>query len=195
MLRIAKVIPRTTVEGPFERCAIWVSGCTLACPGCCNPELFEASAGTLHDRNALLAVLDRAVNDGVEGITVLGGEPLQQLAGVAALATDASSRGLGTIVFTGYTLAQAQQRPGFQDLWSALDTLVDGPFDVRQPDRRRRFIGSENQGLRHRTRRYTEPGLWRGRRQIEVRVDPSGQVEVHGMPRSVSRFARSMKRD
>jgi len=190
VLRLAKIIPRTSVEGPHERCAVWVAGCDLACPGCCNPELFDPSAGT---PTAPGAVLDAATDAGVEGITILGGEPLQQVEPVATLLEGAQSRGLGTIVFSGYTLERARSLPGFSRLWASLDTLVDGPFDARRPERARRFIGSTNQGLHHRTERYADPSLWRGPTRIEVRIDASGAIEMHGMPRPVARFARTLK--
>ena len=190
MLRVAKIIPRTTVEGPHERCAIWVAGCDLACPGCCNPELFDPGAGEV---TPIEPLLDAARDAEVEGITVLGGEPLQQIEAVAALLDRAQVQGLGTILFSGYTLAHARSLPGFSRVWASLDTLVDGPFDVRRPERVRRFIGSANQGLHHRTERYAEPSLWRGPNRVEVRIDANGSIELHGMPRPVARFARSLK--
>lgn len=190
MLRVAKIIGPTRAEGPFERCAIWVAGCDLACPGCCNPELFDPAGGTPMEPEA---VLERAGN--VEGITVLGGEPLQQPEALAALLAEAHGRGLGTIVFSGYTREQAFAEPDLDAVWAHLDTLVDGPFDARQPERTRRFIGSANQGLHHRTSRYADPALWRGSTRIEVRIAPDGGVEVHGMPRPVSRLRRAILRE
>lgn len=190
MLRVARIIPKTSAEGPFERCAIWVAGCDLACPGCCNPELFDPASGT---PTALDAVLDTAMDAGVEGLTMLGGEPLQQPKALAALLEGAQARGLGTIVFSGYTLQRAQSLPGFSKIWAHLDTLVDGPFDVHRIEPSRRFIGSSNQQLHHRTERYAKASLWRGPARIEVRVDADGTVELHGMPRPVSRLARALK--
>ncbi|MBV1856924.1 MAG: radical SAM protein [Nannocystaceae bacterium] len=192
MLRIAKVIPQTTAEGPFERCAIWVAGCDLACPGCCNPLLFDPNSVEPTAAADLLQLLDGAQAAGVEGITVLGGEPLQQPHGLAWFVRAAQARGLGVIAFTGYTLKQAQERPAFDEIWANLDTLIDGRFDRHQPELRRRFIGSSNQCLHHRTTRYAAPELWRGPQRIEVHVDSDGGIEVHGLPRSVSRLTRAL---
>ena len=138
-------------------------------------------------------MLDRARDAQVEGITVLGGEPLQQPVGLSWLAAQAQARGLGVIVFTGYTLEQAQHLDGLSLLWGNLDTLIDGPFDRYQPETRRRFIGSANQRLHHRTQRYAAPELWNGPQRIEVRIDAQGEVEVHGLPRSVSRLTRVLR--
>jgi len=192
VLRVAKVIPQTTAEGPFERCALWVSGCDLACPGCCNPALFDRDSVEATPPAELLQLLNRVQAAGVEGVTVLGGEPLQQPQALTWFARQAQARGLGVIVFTGYTLVQAQQLPEFDALWLSLDTLIDGRFDRHQPELHRRFIGSANQRLHHRTPRYEDVELWRGPQRIEVRVDSNGRIEAHGLPRSVSRLTRAL---
>ncbi len=192
MLRVAKLIPQTSAEGPFERCALWVAGCDLACPGCCNPALFDPLEVEPTSPGELMQVLDRVQRAGVEGVTLLGGEPLQQSEGVAWFAEQAQARGLGVIVFTGYTLEQAQGLPNFGEVWRNLDTLIDGRFDRHQLERHRRFIGSANQRLHHRSSRYQAPKLWQGRQRIEVRVDSNGRIEAHGLPRSVARLTRAL---
>ena len=39
-LRLGAVLDETLAEGPGLRFAVWVQGCSLRCPGCCNPHLF-----------------------------------------------------------------------------------------------------------------------------------------------------------
>ena len=86
MLRVAARVACTAAEGPFLRHAVWVQGCTLACPGCCNPELFPAAGGRWRAVSELRAELGEArALHGVEGLTVLGGEASEQLAGATAL--------------------------------------------------------------------------------------------------------------
>lgn len=170
--------------------AIWVAGCTLRCPGCCNPELFAADAGATMPLADIEARLD-GQRGRIEGLSILGGEPLQQPAAVAQLLRAAQGRGLGTIVFSGYTLAEARTRPGFETVWSQLDTLIDGRYESGSTELRRRFIGSSNQRLHHRTPRYADEALWRGPTRVEVRIDARGQVEAHGLPRAVARLRRA----
>ena len=180
MLRIAATVPCTTAEGPHRRFAVWVRGCSLRCAGCCNPELFDAEGET----TAVGALGLPSLRDahGLEGITVLGGEPLEQIDGVTELAQHARALDLGVIVFTGYTRQEAEARPGFARLWSLLDTLVDGRFDARALDRERRFVGSTNQRLHHRTQRYADPALWRGGKRVEIHVGAGDLLRVHGDP-------------
>lgn len=123
----------------------------------------------------------------LEGLTVLGGEPLQQLAGVTALCESAAALGLGVLVFSGYRFEEARAKPGFSTLWDAIDTLVDGRYDARRPepsadDGGRRFIGSSNQRLHHRTDRYRDPALWHGPPRVEAHVGEDGQLVLNGEP-------------
>ena len=74
-VRIARVVPRTAVEGPGVRTAVWVQGCSVRCAGCFNPHTWAAEGGTSVPVAALLAIL---VDQEVEGITLLGGEPFDQ---------------------------------------------------------------------------------------------------------------------
>ena len=54
-IRVASTIALTEAEGPGPRFAIWTQGCTLACPECCNPHLWNAKGGVEWTAAALLA--------------------------------------------------------------------------------------------------------------------------------------------
>lgn len=189
----AAIVPCTEAEGPGVRWALWTRGCTLRCPGCCNPELFDRSTGDPTPVETLLEDVGaaRARHD-IEGITILGGEPLEQLEGVTALARGVKALGLGVIVFSGHTLADARGFPGFDQLWGSLDTFVDGRFDARALDRGRRFVGSTNQQIHHRTFRYRDDDLWRGQAGAEARIAPDGTLSLHGSPIEVRRLLRHL---
>src|SRR5438067_2431656 len=108
VLRVAQIVPCTEAEGPGRRFAVWFQGCPLRCPGCCNPEMLPFSGGRAMALGAVLAELDAARSQSdIEGITLLGGEPLAHATGAAALADAARRRGLSVMVFTGYTLTEA----------------------------------------------------------------------------------------
>ena len=194
VLRIGATVTRTRVEGPHLRFAVWVAGCSIRCPGCCNPEWLDPTVGTTRRVGALLEAIDPAIDPAIEGITILGGEPLEQLVGVTALAIGARRRGLGVVVSTGLTERQAWARPGFASLWRALDTLIAGPFVARrrEPVGGRRLIGSSNQRLLHRTERYTDPAAWLGPRGAEARLDAAGRVTLVGDPKLVAKVRRRL---
>lgn len=195
-LRVAAAVPCTAAEGPFLRFALWVQGCSLRCPGCCNPELFAAEGGARVAVERLAAEL-RAARDAhaLEGLSVLGGEPGEQADAVAALCREARALGLGVLLFSGYTHAELAARPGGGALLAAVDTLVDGRFDARrrEPAEGRRFVGSTNQRLVHLTPRYAEPALWRGPAGVELRIGREGELSAHGAPELVRRVLRGLQ--
>src|SRR5690349_22447507 len=95
MLRVAQIVPRTEAEGPGRRFALWFQGCPLRCPGCCNPEMLPFEGG---EAVSVGVVVERIRNanerDGIEGITLLGGEPTSHAEGAGALARAAHDLGL-----------------------------------------------------------------------------------------------------
>src|SRR4051812_13279208 len=97
VLSIAQIVPVTEAEGPGVRFAVWFQGCPLRCPGCCNPEMLPFEGGTPTPLADVLRQLDAARATGVEGITLLGGEPTSHAAGAAALAREARARGLSVM--------------------------------------------------------------------------------------------------
>ncbi len=184
VLNVAQIIPCTEAEGPGQRFALWFQGCPLRCPGCCNPEMLPFQGGQSLTLAEVLAQLDAARELGVEGITLLGGEPLAHAVPAAALARAARQRGLSVMVFSGYTLEEAQNlpEPAVADLLGLTDILVDGPYLRDQAETRRRWIGSRNQRIHFLTDRYraADP-CWQRGNTLEIRL-AGGAVTVNGFP-------------
>lgn len=179
-IEVAMVVPRTEAEGPGLRFAVWVQGCPLRCQGCCNPEMLEFRPA---DRRRAADLLEEACDAGVEGISLLGGEPFAQAEGLAALAEGVRARGLSVMVYSGYTLAELRgQGPAAARLLAATDLLVDGRFEARRLSTRRRFIGSDNQVLHFLTARYRpdDPRL-SGPNHVELRIR-GGELTLNGWP-------------
>ncbi|HEX4613111.1 MAG TPA: 4Fe-4S single cluster domain-containing protein [Urbifossiella sp.] len=179
---IAQAVPCTEAEGPGKRFAVWFQGCPLRCPGCCNPEFLPFTGGNNRVVRDLVGEMAQAqAESGVEGITLLGGEPFAHAAGAAALAAEVRRLGLSVMVFSGYTLDQLRTRPDAAGLLAQTDILVDGPYLRDQPDTERRWIGSRNQRIHFLTDRYRFDEQWRRRNTLEIRVR-GGEVVVNGFP-------------
>lgn len=189
-LRVAQLVEGTDAEGPGRRFALWVQGCTLACPGCCNPEMFSGRGGVGWAVDELAA---RVVGTpGLEGLSVLGGEPFQQAAGVWALCRAVRAAGLGVMVYTGYTLAELQSMgaPDVDGLLSEVDLLVDGRFEKAKPERRRRWVGSTNQVLHFLSGRYrSDDPRFLLPNTVELRL-AGGQLTVNGWPSAADALRR-----
>jgi anaerobic ribonucleoside-triphosphate reductase activating protein len=186
-LRVGARVPVTRVEGPGARYALWLQGCSLRCPGCCNPHLFEASGGELVPVTTLLEEV-AAVGGEVEGVTLLGGEPFEQVDGLLHFAEGARSLDLSVLIFTGYTLEELRSRrdPATDGLLATTDLLVDGRYEASRPERERLWAGSANQRFHFLTDRYTpsieRPGPHEPLRTIEVRIGSEGRLSANGWP-------------
>lgn len=185
-LQVAQIVSSTEAEGPGKRFALWFQGCPLRCPGCCNPEMLPFTGGTAMRLADVVHQIAEAANQrGVEGITLLGGEPLAHAAnGGAALARQVHDLGLTVMVFTGYTLEEARKlpEPAVAELLSLTDILVDGPYVCELPDTSRRWIGSTNQRIFFLTQRYrADDPRWQQPNTLEIRL-ADGEVSVNGFP-------------
>lgn len=185
VLSVAQIIPCTEAEGPGRRFALWFQGCPLRCPGCCNPEMLPFEGGVRLRVADVLGQLRSAAGElGVEGLTLLGGEPLAHAAGAAALARGAQLLGLTVMVFSGYTLeeARALSEPAVSELLAYTDILVDGPYLRELPETRRRWIGSANQRIHFLTDRYrADDPCWQQPNTLEIRLT-STELTVNGFP-------------
>lgn len=130
---------------------------------------------------------------GVEGVTLLGGEPFAHSASAARLAAAVRELSLSVMVFSGYTLEelQAMPEPAVGELLAQTDILVDGPYLRDAPDAQRRWIGSTNQRIHFLSDRYraSDP-CWRRPNTLEIRLQ-EGVLTVNGFPaRSAVEFWR-----
>jgi anaerobic ribonucleoside-triphosphate reductase activating protein len=185
LLRVAQVVPYTEAEGPGPRFALWFQGCPLRCPGCCNPEMLPFEGGQLRRLGEVAEQLrSAAAEHALEGITLLGGEPLAHAAGAAALARSAHGLGRTVMVFSGFTLEEARQLPdpAVAELLAETDILVDGPYRRDLPEARRRWIGSSNQRIHFLSDRCrADDPRWLLPNTLEIRLC-DGELTVNGFP-------------
>ncbi len=156
-IRIFGTAPDSIVDGPGLRFAVFVQGCTHACPGCHNKESQPACGGTVKRIDELVAEI--AANGLVQGVTISGGEPFEQAPACAELARRVRELGLGVWTYSGYRYGQlekiaqaAEAHPavdpaGARDLLAATDVLVDGPFVQSLHSYDLPWRGSSNQQL------------------------------------------------
>jgi anaerobic ribonucleoside-triphosphate reductase activating protein len=181
-LRVAHVVPSTQAEGPGTRLAVWVQGCSLRCPGCCNPELFTSNGGTPYSVARLMN--EFAMAGDVEGVSILGGEPFEQPEALASFVQAVQQAGKSVMIYTGYTLAElkAQNLEAVEHILRATDLLVDGRFEEAKKSTARRWIGSSNQQLHFLSSRYSpEEARFHSANTVELRW-AKGQLTVNGWP-------------
>jgi anaerobic ribonucleoside-triphosphate reductase activating protein len=186
-LRVGGRVSLTRAEGPGARYALWLQGCSIRCPGCCNPQLFDPSGGRTVPVRAIVGEV-AALRPQIEGVTVLGGEPFDQAEGLLALARGLRARGLSVIVFSGFTLEELRARRDrtIARILATIDVLVDGRYEAALPERERLWVGSANQRFHYLSGRYSpaieRPAPGAPLRTVEVRIGPDGRLSANGWP-------------
>ncbi len=181
---VARFLAATRAEGPGERTAVWVQGCTIHCPGCFNPHLWTFRGGEPTTATALAA---QVLATGTTGLTLLGGEPFDHAAPLAKVAATVRAAGRSVMTFTGYTTAQLDRavtagRTDVAALLAATDLLVAGPYLADRLDPTRPWVGSTNQEFLLLTDRFPHllDELTTTPDRVEVTVDADGRVAVNG---------------
>ena len=177
-VRLHAFEPRSRANGPGARFVVWLQGCTLGCPGCFNPTTHDPGGGRAMPLDELIDELGRA-RPGIEGLSLSGGEPLQQAEAARALLDAARALGLSTLAFSGYTLDEIRGLPGGPDVLARLDVLIDGRYVA--PDRLATGLrGSANQRIQLLTARYALAEV-EATPVAEIRIGPTGEVVLTGV--------------
>jgi anaerobic ribonucleoside-triphosphate reductase activating protein len=180
-LRVHALMESSTVNGPGARAVVWVQGCSLGCPGCWNPETHDRLQGFRLDVSQLLEWFAKVSREyRLEGLTISGGEPMEQASAVLKLLRKLREAhpGMTTGLFSGYT---ERELPG--SLWRAVQRHLDFAVLGRYNARRRShdpLLTSTNQMLRLYTTRYSMADF--AAQAVEVQIDDAGLTQITGFP-------------
>lgn len=83
-IKISGVVNDSIVDGASFRLTVFTQGCHHNCPGCHNPQTHDPEGGFWSDTEDILKVA--AENPLLDGITLSGGDPMEQPAPCTALA-------------------------------------------------------------------------------------------------------------
>ena len=72
-----KIEKTSVANGTGIRVVLWVSGCSLHCKGCHNPETWDACSGMPFDDKAKEELFEALDKPYIQGITLSGGHPLE----------------------------------------------------------------------------------------------------------------------
>jgi anaerobic ribonucleoside-triphosphate reductase activating protein len=148
-VQVAGYYHDSLVEGPGRRSSALLAGCPLACPGCRVPYLHPDEAGLPVPVDRVAEVLLDPAHER-DGVSLLGGEPFAQPAGLIGLVRALRARGCPHILaYSGYTYEQlrriARVRRAVGAVLNDLDILIDGPFVQHLAGTAGPWTGSGNQ--------------------------------------------------
>lgn len=156
-MNYAKINKNDIANGIGVRVTLFVSGCTHHCKGCFNSEAWDFNYGDPFTVDTENEILEALAPDWIDGLTLLGGEPMEpdnQRALLPFMKKIKEKYPKKTIwCFTGYTLDEELLKTSrarcevTDEMLSLIDVLVDGEFVEELKDISLRFKGSSNQRL------------------------------------------------
>ncbi len=148
-MRYGQIRQYDIANGEGIRTSIFVTGCTHKCPECFNEEYQNFQAGNEWTDEETATVVRYVSDPNVSGLTLLGGEPMQNTEGLCSVvrAVRAAVPEKTVWVYSGYTWEQIVSDARRLSLLRLCDVLVDGLFVNALRDPALRFRGSSNQRI------------------------------------------------
>lgn len=184
-LRVARIHHPIEVLGPGRRVGVWLQGCSIRCRGCMSKDTWEPTVGEgIATEVVASRIFSARDSSEVSGLTVSGGEPFDQAAGLEHLLelVRAGWPEADILVYSGYSHRQLRTR--YPRILSLLDALMAGPY-VEGRDTELPWRGSANQELvllsaaATESYRHSEAD---GQRRLQVGIDQES-VWIAGIPR------------
>lgn len=157
-------------NGPGLRLTLWVQGCALNCKGCFNQETHAREAATLMTVDELAKKINE---QNVAGVTLSGGEPLDQAPALERLIQAVSSE-KNWILYTGYTPKEIFQNEAMIRVVKAVDVTLAGRYrhNAQRPYQHKQIIKTSDR---------VDIGFFRNKRLVEFVVSNSGVTKT-GLP-------------
>lgn len=179
MLNLHALLPHSRANGPGVRLVLWLQGCTLGCPGCFNPATHAPEPQWQVPVEDLVGRIV-AEAQAIDGITLSGGEPLQQPEALLALLAAIRTRTtLSVLLFSGYTLLEIRQMPLGPAILAHVDVLIAGRY-VQTRRLAHGLRGSANKTVHLLTDRYTLEDIEHVP-LAEVSIDTAGNILLSGI--------------
>lgn len=133
-------------NGPGIRVSIFMQGCTFNCKNCFNKETHDFNGGKEFTDDTISKVLDLASESYIQGLSILGGEPLhpKNVEGTTKLAKEFKKRypDKSIWIWSGYLYDEYICN---LDIINYIDVVVDGRYEEDLHDFRLLYRGSSNQ--------------------------------------------------
>ena len=144
-------------NGEGVRVSVFVSGCHHHCKGCFNECTWDFNYGNKFTEKEEQQVIDYMNHDYISGLSLLGGEPLEQInqEGLLPLVKKVKEKFPNKNIwcYTGFDFEKdvigtmAKNSETTRELLKYIDVIVDGKFEEDKKDLKLKFRGSSNQRI------------------------------------------------
>ena len=147
-MRYAQIRDLDVSNGEGVRVSLFVQGCDFHCNDCFNSSTWDWEGGEQFTRNDLKLLLRLCNKTYIQGLSILGGEPLhpKNLSMVTCIARAFKELcpNKDLWIWSGYTFESYISK---LDILDCADVIVDGQFISDQQNYKLHFRGSENQRI------------------------------------------------
>lgn len=145
-MKYNKIRKMDIADGPGVRVSIFMQGCSFNCKNCFNQETHDFNGGKEFTDETINRVLELCDNDYIEGLSILGGEPMHpsNIEGTTKLAKAFKEKfpNKNVWAWSGFLFDRDLKN---KEVLNYLDTLVDGQYVDELRDPTLKWKGSSNQ--------------------------------------------------
>lgn len=139
------------LNGDGLRVTCWVSGCSIGCLNCYNPQTWDFDSGIPFTDDTMQEILYDLSKLYIKGLTVSGGHPLDPLNAPEVLKIVKRVKMVfpnkNIWIYSGYEWETIIKDETLREIMKYTDVLVDGPYIDKLRDISLPFRGSSNQRI------------------------------------------------
>lgn len=168
-----EVVENEHLYGPGKRLLLFTQGCSLRCKGCTNQHLWEFGKGidvTIEE------ILNQCTD--LDGITLHGGEPLDQANVLVELIRKLKKQGKTIILFTGYIFKELNKVQ--KQAWLSSDMVISGRYEEQNRNIYLQFRGSTNQKVFTHKGKYKDYKIKDGQTVAILSFNEQGEMQSRG---------------
>ena len=168
-----EVVENEHLYGPGKRLLLFTQGCSLRCKGCTNQHLWEFGKGidvTIEE------ILNQCTD--LDGITLHGGEPLDQANVLVELIKKLKQQGKTVILFTGYIFKELNKVQ--KQAWTSSDMVISGRYEEQNRNIYLQFRGSTNQKVFTHKGKYKDYKIEDGQTVAILSFNEQGEMQSRG---------------
>lgn len=134
-------------NGLGVRVSIFFTGCHFHCKNCFNSKLWDFNSGKIFDLKAKNLLFNYLSNEHIKGLSILGGEPLDQGVELLNLIQEIKNKfpNKNIWLWTGYKIFNNKLTTIQKEILFYCDFIVDGQFEEFLKNPKLLFRGSSNQ--------------------------------------------------
>ena len=153
-MNYSSIVKNDFTAGDGVCVTLYVSGCSLRCPGCHNPQAQNPNYGVPYTEDTTKEIVNALTANGIQrNLCIMGGEPFysNNAPEILQLILEVQDKAPDTkiYVWSGYTYEELYSNGNYAIACALqnINYLIDGPYIQEQRDITLKMRGSKNQRI------------------------------------------------